>query len=112
MRESHWISLLARTTCRRLGPASGRLVWLKKPTRLVVSSGPSSTRRRASGWTRPLMGGAYGGLGDIDRAIGSYEKGMKGRAPSMINMKVGVPWDAARRDPRFQALLRQMNFPG
>jgi hypothetical protein len=29
----------------------------------------------------------------------------------MIYMKVGVMFDSARADPRFQALLRQMNFP-
>ena len=29
----------------------------------------------------------------------------------MIDMKAAAPWDQARPDPRFQALLRQMNFP-
>ena len=41
-----------------------------------------------------------------------YQKGMEERAPNMLYMKVGAPWDTARGDPRFQALLRQMNFPG
>ena len=57
------------------------------------------------------MGNAYGGLGDIDRAIAWYEKGMEERAPNMIYMKVSPTFDAARADPRFHALLRQMNFP-
>jgi hypothetical protein len=64
-------------------------------------------------WLDPaVMGSADGALGDIDRAIAWYDKGMEERAPTMIYMKVGVQWDAARADPRFQALLRQMNFPG
>ena len=33
------------------------------------------------------------------------------RAPKMVYMKVGAPSDVARADPRFQALLRQMNVP-
>jgi len=64
-------------------------------------------------WLDPMvMGSAYGGLGDIDRAVSWYQQGMEERAPNMIYMKVGVPWDPVRADPRFQALLRQMNFPG
>lgn len=63
-------------------------------------------------WLDPVvMGNAYGALGDMDRAIAWYRKGMDERAPNMVYMKVGAPSDAARADPRFQALLRQMNFP-
>jgi hypothetical protein len=29
----------------------------------------------------------------------------------MVYMKVSATWDAVRGDPRFQALLRQMQFP-
>jgi hypothetical protein len=63
-------------------------------------------------WLDPtIMGNAYGGLGDLDRAIAWYEKGMEERAPNMIYMKGSPTFDAARGDPRFRALLRQMNFP-
>jgi TolB-like protein len=63
-------------------------------------------------WLDPtIMGSAYGAVGDIDRAIAWYQKGMEERAPNMIYMKVSPTWDAARADPRFHALLRQMNFP-
>jgi hypothetical protein len=57
------------------------------------------------------MGSAYGGLGNIDRAVAWYKKGLEERAPNMTYMRVNVTWDAVRADPRFQALLRQMNFP-
>jgi len=57
------------------------------------------------------MGNAYGGLGDIDRAVAWYQKGIEERAPNMVYMKVGAPWDIVRGDPRFQDLFRQMRFP-
>jgi TolB-like protein len=64
-------------------------------------------------WLDPVvMAEAYGGLGEIDRAIEWYQKGLEDRSPTMIYLKVGAPFDPARGDPRFQALLRQMNFPG
>jgi serine/threonine protein kinase len=63
-------------------------------------------------WLDPtFMGNAYGALGDIDRSIAWYQRGMEQRSPTMIYMKVNVFWDAARADSRFQALLQQMNFP-
>ena len=66
----------------------------------------------AGRWLDPaMMGQVYGELGEVDRAIEWYKQGLEERSPSMIYMKAGVPWDAARGDPRFQAMLRQMNFP-
>ncbi|MCA1648979.1 MAG: protein kinase [Acidobacteria bacterium] len=64
-------------------------------------------------WLDPaVMGHVYGALGDLDRAMEWYRKGFEQRSPLMIYMKAGVAWDPARGDPRFQAMLRQMNFPG
>jgi TolB-like protein len=64
-------------------------------------------------WLDPaVMGHAYGGVGDIDRAMEWFEKGNQERSPNMIYMKQGPPWDFARNDPRFHALMRRMNFPG
>jgi len=63
-------------------------------------------------WLDPaLMGQVHAAVGDIDRAIEWYQKGIDERSIKMIYMKVGPSWDSARGDPRFQALLRQMNFP-
>jgi hypothetical protein len=63
-------------------------------------------------WLDPaVMGNAYGGLGDIARATAWYKKGLEERAPNMLYMKAGAAWDSARADPRFQAVLHQMNFP-
>ena len=64
-------------------------------------------------WLDPaIMAAAYVGLGDIDRAMTWYQKGLEERSPNMVYMKVGPgAWDSVRGDPRFQAMLRQMNFP-
>ncbi len=57
------------------------------------------------------MGDAYAGVGDVDRAIEWYERGLGERSPNMIYLKVDSAADTVRSDPRFQALLQQMNFP-
>ena len=63
-------------------------------------------------WLDPaVMGQSYAGLGDINRAIEWCEKALAERSPNMVYMKVAAMWDPVRGDPRFQALLRQMNFP-
>ena len=63
-------------------------------------------------WLDPaVMGNVYGALGDLDRAIAWYQKGLQERAPNMIYMKAGPQLDPARGDPRFVAMLRRMNFP-
>jgi tetratricopeptide (TPR) repeat protein len=63
-------------------------------------------------WLDPVpMGGAYAGLGDVTRAIEWYQRGLEERSPNMIYMKVDSMTDSVRRDPRFQTLYRQMNFP-
>jgi TolB-like protein len=63
-------------------------------------------------WLDPaVMGSAYGGVGDIDRAIQWFEKGFEERSPNMVYLKQGPPQDFARNDPRFQALLKRMKFP-
>jgi serine/threonine-protein kinase len=58
-----------------------------------------------------IMGGAYVGVGDIDRAMTWYQRGFDERAPNMLYMKVAPQSDGARGDPRFQALLQRMHFP-
>jgi tetratricopeptide (TPR) repeat protein len=59
----------------------------------------------------PMMAAAYGGVGDMDRAMDWFAKGIAERAPNMIYANVGPAYDFGRGDQRFQALLRRMNFP-
>ena len=63
-------------------------------------------------WLDPaMMTSAYGGVGDLDRALEWFQRGIDERAPNMIYANAGPAFDFARPDPRFQALLRRMNFP-
>jgi tetratricopeptide (TPR) repeat protein len=53
----------------------------------------------------------YARLGDKDQAFAWLEKAYAARKLSMIWLKVSPSWDSLRSDPRFQDLLRRMNFP-
>jgi hypothetical protein len=64
-------------------------------------------------WQDPvIMSNAYAGIGDARRSLEWIEKGLEERSPNMIYMKATPMWDSVRGDARFQAVLRQMNFPG
>jgi TolB-like protein/DNA-binding winged helix-turn-helix (wHTH) protein/Flp pilus assembly protein TadD len=54
---------------------------------------------------------AYAGVGDHDNAIRLLNKGYAERSPQMPFLKVEPFFDPLRADPRFQDLLRRMNFP-
>jgi hypothetical protein len=63
-------------------------------------------------WLDPVsMGDAYAGVGDTDRAVEWYQRGLDERSPTMIYLNVHHAADRIRGDARFQAVLRQMNFP-
>jgi TolB-like protein/Tfp pilus assembly protein PilF len=53
----------------------------------------------------------YAGLGDKDQAFEFLEKGYEEHSASMVYLKVDPFWDNLRSDPRYQDLLRRMNFP-
>ncbi len=50
-------------------------------------------------------------LGDHDRALEQLEKLVAERRPIALRLKTDPGYDPLRSDPRFQALLRRMNFP-
>jgi hypothetical protein len=51
------------------------------------------------------------GLGEKDQALQWLNKAYEDRSAYMVILNVD-PWmDPLRSDPRFQALLRRMNFP-
>ena len=54
---------------------------------------------------------AYIGLGEKDRALGLIERAYEERVPDLVYMKAYPGLDALRPEPRFQALVRRMNFP-
>jgi TolB-like protein/Tfp pilus assembly protein PilF len=53
----------------------------------------------------------YAGLGEKDRACEWLERAYKAHEGDMSFLKVDPPLDPLRSDPRFQDLLRRMNFP-
>jgi hypothetical protein len=53
----------------------------------------------------------YDGLGDDDRTMEWLERAYRERSPQMSFVKIEFWSDSLRSDPRFQDLLRRMNFP-
>jgi predicted deacetylase len=53
----------------------------------------------------------YTALRDFDQACAWLEKAYEERTYILIMLKVGPRNDPLRSDPRFQDLLRRMNFP-
>jgi serine/threonine-protein kinase len=51
------------------------------------------------------------GLGDRERALTALEQAYQEHDPYMIYLKVSPPLESLQSEPRFQALLRGMNFP-
>ena len=58
-----------------------------------------------------LFANAYLGMGDKDMALTWLEKGYEEHDALMAYLKVGPGMDPIRSEPRFQAVLRGMNFP-
>ncbi len=53
----------------------------------------------------------YAALGESDQALEWLERAYAERWYGLILLTVGSGYDALRSDPRFQDLLRRMNFP-
>jgi TolB-like protein/DNA-binding winged helix-turn-helix (wHTH) protein/Flp pilus assembly protein TadD len=53
----------------------------------------------------------YDGLGDDDRTLEWLERAYRERSPQMAFLKIEFWSDSLRAQPRFQDLLRRMNFP-
>jgi hypothetical protein len=53
----------------------------------------------------------YARLGDKDQAFAWLEKAYEKRDGLMFVLKVSPRWDSLRDDPRYDDLVRRMNFP-
>jgi hypothetical protein len=53
----------------------------------------------------------FGQWGQADRALGSLETAMRQRSPNLEQLKVGAMFDPMRKEPRFQAIERELKFP-
>jgi TolB-like protein/DNA-binding winged helix-turn-helix (wHTH) protein/Tfp pilus assembly protein PilF len=54
---------------------------------------------------------AYLGLGDKDQALTFLERAYEEQDPALFWLKMSPIFDPLRSEPRFQALLRRVNFP-
>jgi adenylate cyclase len=53
----------------------------------------------------------YSLAGDLDKAFMFLEKGIREKDFWVFTIKYSQDWDAMRNDPRFDKVLKQMNFP-
>jgi tetratricopeptide (TPR) repeat protein len=69
--------------------------------------------RSKTDYVSPYMIGAiYAGLGNKDKAFEFLERAYKEKSPDMAYfLKADLRLDSLRSDPRFQDLLKRMNFP-
>jgi len=58
-----------------------------------------------------LMGRIYAARGEKDEALRWLETAYRERDPWMLLLKTEAGFDELRSEPRFQDLLRRMNFP-
>jgi len=59
-----------------------------------------------------MIAAIYAGLGQKDKAFEYLEKAYQERSPDIaFALKADLRVDTLRQDPRFQDLLRRVNFP-
>jgi len=59
-----------------------------------------------------MIATVYAGLGDKDKAFEYLEKAYQERSSDLpYFLKADLRMDSLRSDPRFQDLMRRMNFP-
>jgi len=68
----------------------------------------SEAKRRNAPYEIALV---YAHLGNAGQAVAWLEKAYQQHDWQMVQLKTLREWDPVRSDPRFQDLLRRMNFP-
>jgi TolB-like protein/Flp pilus assembly protein TadD len=94
------------------------------PAALAIIYAKAGDKNQALAWVDKLKEAAqhervlpvtfaaiYARLGETDLAMASLEKAFEQRYPLLAYLKVDREWDPLRDDPRFQDLIRRMNFP-
>lgn len=82
--------------------AGDREAAIKKLSRLKRLYGESTSYQ---------YGGIYAQLGDHDRALSALEHAFAIRDGGLISIKIDPRLDPLRGEPRFNAIVRKMNFP-
>ena len=68
-------------------------------------------RSKTSYLSRYIMATVYTALGDKNRAFAELEQAYQQRSFFLSLIQIDPELDSLRPDPRFQAMLRRMNFP-
>ena len=71
----------------------------------------TATEQRGRPTDAYFLAMVLGELGEKDRAFALLEQAYQGRSAMMSVLKIEPRIDGLRDDPRFEALLRRMNFP-
>ena len=98
--------------------ASSDTEWVKSPAQLALPyalAGRGKEARKILAMSResaPLWSAqAYAALGETDEAFALLDKAYEQYSSGLLWIQPDPAWDSLRSDPRFQALLRRMNFP-
>ncbi len=83
----------------RAGDRAQALAWVEKLT------------DPASNFTPIILSGIYVELGETDLAMATLEKAYEQHHFWLVYLKSDPRWEPLRDDPRFQDLVRRMNFP-
>ncbi len=91
-----------------LGAAYAKAGRKSEAMRIVATLEKELKERRAT-WQNVAF--VYFALEDNEKALAALEQGFEDRVPHMFRLNVYPRWDGLRDDPRFQDLLRRLNFP-
>jgi len=91
-----------------LGLAYAETGYWEEPDKILGQLNELSKQRYVTPY---VLARIYAALGKKDEALRWLETGYRERAALMVCLKTDQRFDELRSDPRFQNLLRRMNFP-
>lgn len=78
-----------------------------------MKGSPAAGRVGVSPVATPFVIAAFcATIGETDETFAWLERGYRDRDPLMVLLKAHPWFDPMRSDPRFQDLLRRINYPG
>ena len=106
--KSYFAAIGEREFADALGTGRGESAYRAAMKRVGEAMAAQSKRRHVPAIRIARM---FAHSGDKNSAIQWLEKAYQARASAMMRLGVFWDWDDLRSDPRFQSLLRRMNFP-
>lgn len=95
--------------------------WVKALEKSTQSNGYRGFARAKVEWLESLiendyvyptdLAKGYAALGEKDKAFGWLDKAIEARVPDLLSIGYSPAFDSLRGDPRFPAVLKQINFP-